>query len=76
MNSTFFICLCHLADLQYVDGLGELSGAPGAAAQLPQDPPVLELGVRALAGCPQLRVGPIGLLLRSGLFLPRYGIFA
>jgi len=44
-----YICLCHLADLQYVDGLGELSGAPGAAAELPEDPPGLELGVRALA---------------------------
>jgi putative transposase len=41
--------LC-LADLQYVDGLGELSGAPGAAAELAEDPPGLELGVRALAG--------------------------
>ena len=41
--------LC-LADLQYVDGLGELAGAPGAAAELTEDSPGLELGVRALAG--------------------------
>jgi hypothetical protein len=42
-------CLC-LADLQYVDGLGEFPGTPGAAAELTQDPPGLELGVRALTG--------------------------
>jgi hypothetical protein len=41
--------LC-LADLQYVNGLGELSGAPGAAAELAEDVPGFELGVRALAG--------------------------
>ena len=45
----FSSCVC-LADLQYVDGLGELSGAPGAAAELAEDVPGLELGVRALAG--------------------------
>ena len=45
----FSSCVC-LADLQYVDGLCELAGAPGAAAQLTQDVPGLELGVRALAG--------------------------
>ena len=42
-------CVC-FADLQYVDGLGELSGAPGAAAELAEDPPGLEMGVRALVG--------------------------
>lgn len=31
-------------------GFGELSGAPGVAAQLAQDLPALELGVRPLAG--------------------------
>jgi hypothetical protein len=31
-----------------VDGLGELVGAPGAAAELAEDVPVLEVGVRAL----------------------------
>ena len=45
----FSSCVC-LADLQYVDGLGELAGAPGAAAELAEDAPGLELGVRALAG--------------------------
>jgi hypothetical protein len=39
-----------LADLKDVDGLGELPGAPGAAAELAEDSPGLELGVRALAG--------------------------
>jgi hypothetical protein len=37
----FSSCVC-LADLQYVDGLGELAGAPGAAAELAEDVPVLE----------------------------------
>jgi hypothetical protein len=41
--------LC-LADLQNVDGLGELASAPGTAAELAENPPGLELGVRALAG--------------------------
>ena len=45
----FSSCLC-LAGLQYVDGPGELSGAPGAAAELAEDAPVLELSVRTLAG--------------------------
>jgi hypothetical protein len=49
INERFSSCVC-LADLQYVDGLGELAGAPGAAAELMQDVPGLELGVRALAG--------------------------
>ena len=48
-NEPFSSCVC-LADLQYVDGLGELPGAPRAATQLAQDFPGLELGVRALAG--------------------------
>jgi hypothetical protein len=54
--------LC-FADLQYVDGFGELSGAPGAAAEFAQDFPGLELGIRALAGCPEFRVRLTGLLL-------------
>src|ERR1700745_2239772 len=36
--------------LQDVDGFDELPGAPGAAAELTQDVPGLELGVGALAG--------------------------
>ena len=46
-------CLPHVcfADLQYVDHLGELAGAPGWLAANPtQDVPALELGVHALAG--------------------------
>src|SRR5579871_3962518 len=68
-------CLC-LADLQYVDGFGELPGAPGAAAELTEDPPVLELRVRALAGCAELRVGPFACFWNSCLSFPRYGILA
>jgi hypothetical protein len=56
-----------------VDGLGELSGAPGAAAELGQDFPGLELGVRALAGRAEFRVRLIGLLLRFRLVLPAVG---
>src|SRR5690349_21272586 len=35
----------HLAGLKDMDGLGELPGAPGAAAELAQDVPGFELGV-------------------------------
>ena len=52
-------CLC-FAGLQCVDGLGELPGAPGAAAELAQ---VLELRVRALAGRAEFRVGAVGVFL-------------
>ena len=72
---SFPSCLC-LAGLRYVDGLGELSGTPGAAAELAQDAPGLELGVGALAGCTGLCVGAVGFFLGSGLFFPRYGVFA
>ena len=68
-SEPFSSCIC-LADLQNVDGLGELAGAPRAASQLAEDPPGLELGVRALAGCAELRVGAVGYLLGFGLVLP------
>ena len=48
-SEPFSSCVC-LANLQNVDGLGELPGAPGAAAELAEDAPGLELGVRAFAG--------------------------
>jgi hypothetical protein len=35
----------NLAGLKYVDGFGELPGAPGAAAEFPQDAPRFELSV-------------------------------
>src|SRR6516164_10632194 len=54
--------LC-LADLQYVNGLGELASTPGAAAKLTEDLPGLELGVRALAGCAEPRVSAVGFFL-------------
>ena len=59
-----------LAGLQYVDGLGELAGAPGAAAELTENPPGLELGVRALAGCAEPGVGAVSFFLRFRLVLP------
>jgi len=45
INEPFSSGIC-LAGLQSVDGLGELAGAPRAAAQLAEYPPGLELGVR------------------------------
>jgi hypothetical protein len=65
-------------NLQGVDGFGELPGAPGAAAELAEDAPVLELGVRALAlaECAEFRVGAVSRFLGFGLPFPRYGIFA
>jgi hypothetical protein len=53
-----------------VDGLGELACTPGAAAELAEDAPGLELGVRALAGAAEPGVGAVGLFFDSGLFFP------
>ena len=52
-----------------MDCLGELPGAPGAAAELAEDTPGFKLGVRALAGCAEPRVGAVGLFLRFRLVL-------
>ena len=38
-DPTSWLCL---ANLQNMDGLGELPGAPGTAAELPENPPRLE----------------------------------
>jgi len=67
-TEAFPSCL-RFAGLQYVDGLGELPGAPGAAAELTQDAPGLELGVRALAGCAEPGAGAVCFLLRFRLVL-------
>jgi hypothetical protein len=69
VTEPFSTWLC-LADLKDVDGFGELAGAPGAAAELAEDPPGLELCVCAFPGCAELRVGAAGLFLRFGLVLP------
>ncbi len=53
-----------------MDGLGELSGTPGAAAEFAQDAPGLDLGVRALAGRTELCVGAVGFFLGFGFVLP------
>jgi hypothetical protein len=53
-----------------MDRLGELSGAPGAAAELIEDVPGFELGVRALAGGAQPGVGAVGLFLGFRFVLP------
>jgi hypothetical protein len=49
MSESFSSWLC-FAELQYVDGLGELTGAPGAAAEFGEGLPGLELGVRLSPG--------------------------
>jgi hypothetical protein len=46
-----------------VDGFGEFPGAPGAAAELGEDFPYLELGVSPFAGSAEPGVGPVGLFL-------------
>src|SRR5262249_16936192 len=48
-----------LADLKNGDGFGDLACAPGAEAEFTQDAPVFELGVGALAGAAQFRVGGV-----------------
>jgi hypothetical protein len=48
-------------------GFGELPGVPGAAAELAEDGPGLELGVSALGGWAQFGVGAVGGLLGGGL---------
>src|SRR5690242_244587 len=68
VSEPFPTWLC-FADLQYMNGLGELSGAPRAAAELAQDPPRLELGVRALSGCAEPGVGAVGFFLGGRLVL-------
>jgi hypothetical protein len=47
--------------LKDVDGFGELSGAPAAAAELAQDAPGLELGIGAFGVC------TVGVFLGGGL---------
>lgn len=74
-QGTFLSRLC-LAELQVVDGLGEVPGAPEVAGQLAEDAPRLELGARPLSWCAELRVHLIACFWDSGLFLPLYGIFA
>ena len=49
-----------LAGLQDVDGFGELSGLPGAAAEFAQDVPGLALGVGALTGPGEPGMGAVG----------------
>ena len=75
LSEPFPSCLC-VAELQYMDGLGELSGVPGAAPELAENPPGLELRVRALTRCAEPRVGAVASFCDSSLFFPRYGIFA
>ena len=66
-NSEPFPSWLCLAELQYVDCLGELAGFPGAAAELVEDVPGLELRVCPFAECAEFRMGAVGLFLRLGL---------
>src|ERR1700755_1608725 len=54
-------------NLQCVDRLGEFPGAPGAAAELVEDVPGLELGVCPFAEGAEFRVGAVGFFLRFRL---------
>jgi hypothetical protein len=69
-----------LAELQYVDCLGDLAGFPGAAAELVEDVPGLELVLScAFALSPSARSfawARLASFCGSGLFLPLYGTFA
>jgi hypothetical protein len=51
-----------------MDGLGELAGAPRAAAELPQDPSGLER-VHAFTGRAESRVSAVGFFPGFGLVL-------
>ena len=55
------------AGLKGVDGLGQLAGAPGAAAELTHNAPGLELSVGAFTRGAEPGMSPVGVLLGSGL---------
>lgn len=61
---------CDFASLKDVDGLGQLPGAPRAAAELPHDPAGFELGIGAFAGRAEPGMRPVGVLLRGRLIPP------
>ena len=54
------------AGLQDMDGFGQLACPPGAAAELAQDAPGLELGVGAFARAAQPGMSPVGVVLGLG----------
>ena len=60
---------CGFAGLKNVDRLGQLPGAPRAAAHLAQDAPGFELGVGPFTGAAQPGMSAVGVLLRGGLVL-------
>ena len=57
-----------------MDGLGQLPGAPGAAAELTHDAPGLELSVGAFTRGAEPGMSPVGVLWEAGLFRPLYGV--
>ena len=58
------------AGLKNVDGLGQLPGAPGTAAELAQDAPGFELGIGALARGAEPGMSAVSVLLRGRLVPP------
>ena len=67
--------LC-FAELQYVDGLGELTGAPAAAAEFGEDLQVLSWAFALSPGARSFACALLACFWESGLFFPLYGTFA
>jgi hypothetical protein len=74
-SEPFLTWLC-LADLQYVDGLGELAGAPGQQRSLRRMRQVLSWAFARLPGERNLACAWLAWFCDAGLFFPLYGIFA
>src|SRR6185437_7477091 len=75
-NSEPFPSWLCLAKLQYMDGLGELTGAPRAAAELTKNFQLLSWAFARSPGARSRAWARLASFWDSGLFLPRYGIFA
>ena len=59
-----------------MDGLGELTGAPGAAAEFGEDLQVLSWAFALSPGARSFACALLACFWESGLFFPLYGIFA
>jgi len=58
-----------ISGLKNVDRFPQLPGSQGAAVELAQDRPGLELGIGAFTGAAQPGMSAVGVLLRAGLVL-------
>ena len=63
-----------LAGLKYVDGLGELPGAPAAAAEFAQDALGPQLGVGHARRARSWAWAQLAAFCEGCLFRPRYGV--